>query len=185
VTNEEFQKLVLEKLTGLGQGQAKLEQGQAKLEQRQAKLEQGQANLEQRQAKLEQGQANLEQRQAKLEQGQANLEQRQAKLEQGQRILETKVENGLSSLAARLENVEGQLSETNGIVKALIHNTEELNAKYDGLLNITASKEAVDRIEKKVDKLIEIQVVQGESINILALRQLKTESEIEALKKAR
>lgn len=105
VTNEEFQHLVLEKLTS-------------------------------------------------LEQGQVKLEQRQANLEQRQKILETKVDNGQSNLAACLENV-------------------------------TASKEALIHIEKKIDKIMETQVIQGESINILALRQLKAESEIETLKKAR
>lgn len=129
MTNEEFQKLVLEKLTSLEQGQAKLEQGQA------------------------------------------NLEQRQANLEQGQKILETKVDNGQSNLATRLENVEGQLMETNGILKALMHNTEELNAKYDGLLNITASKESIDRLETKID--------------ILTHRVLAQDGEIQLLKKAK
>ena len=66
MTNEEFQKIVLdeikilrEEVAGLKQGQSKLEQGQSKLEQGQSKLEQGQSKLEQGQSKLEQGQEDI------------------------------------------------------------------------------------------------------------------------------
>ena len=77
MTNEEFQKIVLEELRKLNGKVDNLEQGQTRLEQSQIKLEQGQTKLEQSQAKLEQGQAKLEQSQTKLEQGQSNLEQGQ------------------------------------------------------------------------------------------------------------
>lgn len=56
---DETLKLILEKLTGLEQGQAKLEQGQAKLEQGMVKLEQRQSNLEQSFAELEKGQNEI------------------------------------------------------------------------------------------------------------------------------
>lgn len=52
MTNEEFQKIVLEELKGLREdvadlkeGQSNLEEGQLKLEQRQSKLEQGQEEI--------------------------------------------------------------------------------------------------------------------------------------------
>lgn len=77
----------------------------------------------------------------------------------------------LTSLDTRLGNAEGQLSETNKIVKALMHNSEELNAKYDGLLNITAGKESIDRLETKID--------------ILTHRVLAQDGEIQLLKKAK
>jgi len=64
MTNEEFQKLVLEKLVSLEQGQKALEQGQKALEQRQKALEQGQKALEQSQKSLEQGQKAIEERMA-------------------------------------------------------------------------------------------------------------------------
>jgi len=67
MNSENFQKVVLEELRALREGQTKLEEGQSKLEQGQAKLEQGQAKLEQSQAKLEQGQAKLEEGQARIE----------------------------------------------------------------------------------------------------------------------
>ena len=66
MTNEEFQKIVLEEIKALRvevrelkEGQIRLEQGQSKLEQRQSKLEHGQLKLEQGQLKLEQGQEEI------------------------------------------------------------------------------------------------------------------------------
>lgn len=108
------------------------------------------------------------------------------------------VENGLSNVESRfnnlegrldkvdnrLNNVESQLSETNQIVKALMQRTEELDAKYDNLLNVTATRDSVERLETKIDKILATQITQGESINILAMRQLQVEADIAALKKA-
>jgi hypothetical protein len=67
MTNEEFQRLVLQKLDNLELGQKSLEEGQNRLEKRQKSLELGQRNLEQRQKNLELGQKNLEERQKNLE----------------------------------------------------------------------------------------------------------------------
>jgi len=67
MTNEEFQRLVLEKLDNL-------EMGQKSLEARQGNLEVGQKSLEARQGNLEMGQKSLEARQGNLEAGQKNLE---------------------------------------------------------------------------------------------------------------
>ncbi|MEN6566100.1 MAG: hypothetical protein ABFC57_07340 [Veillonellales bacterium] len=77
----------------------------------------------------------------------------------------------LNGLDNRLENVEGQLGETNGIVKALMHRTEELDAKFDGLLHTTATKDAVERVETKID--------------ILTHRVIAQDGEIQLLKKAK
>lgn len=74
-------------------------------------------------------------------------------------------------LLSEISGLKEQLSETNGIVKALIHRTEELDAKYDCLLNTTASKEAIDRIETKID--------------ILTHRILAQDGEIQLLKKVK
>jgi chromosome segregation ATPase len=95
------------------------------------------------------------------------------------------VEDRVGSIEGRIGDIEGQLSETNQIVKALMHRTEELDAKYDGLLHATATKESIERLEAKMDKMLATQATQGESINILALRQLQAEAEINALKKAK
>lgn len=59
MTNEEFQKIVLEELRKLNGKVDNLEQGQAKLEQSQTKLEQGQEKLKQGQNNLEQGQEDI------------------------------------------------------------------------------------------------------------------------------
>lgn len=40
-------------------------------------------------------------------------------------------------------------------------------------------------VDKKVDQIASTQTIQGESINILAMRQLQSESEIATLKKAK
>ncbi len=49
----EFQKIVLEKLTSMGEGQARLEGNQVRLEEGQARLEGNQVRLEEGQARLE------------------------------------------------------------------------------------------------------------------------------------
>ena len=95
------------------------------------------------------------------------------------------LEARMSKVETRLDNLEEQMSETNGLVKALMHRTEELDAKFDGLLLKTASKDAVERIEETVNRIAVIQTTQGESINILALRQLQTEADVATLKKAK
>ncbi|BAE84784.1 hypothetical protein [Desulfitobacterium hafniense] len=172
MTTEEFQKLVLEKLAGLEQGQSKLGEGQVKLEQRQAKLEEGQVKLEQRQAKLEEGQVKLEQRQAKLEEGQVKLEQRQAKLEEGQ----VKLEERQVKLEKRIDEVESTLTAKIDALDAKVERYgQSQQDDVKGLLEV---------MNKKLDHISAVQTIQGESINILALRQLQTESELAALKKA-
>ncbi len=116
MTNEEFQKLVLEKLTGLEQGQSKLEEGQVKLEERQVKLE--------------------------------------------KRIDEVE-----STLTAKIDALDAKVERYG----------QSQQDDVKGLLEV---------MNKKLDHISAVQTIQGESINILALRQLQTESELAALKKA-
>ncbi|CDX03121.1 Hypothetical protein DPCES_3234 [Desulfitobacterium hafniense] len=123
MTNEEFQKLVLEKLMGLEQGQSKLGEGQVKLEQRQAKLEERQVKLEKRIDEVE------------------------------------------STLTAKIDALDAKVERYG----------QSQQDDVKGLLTV---------MDKKLDRISEIQTIQGESINILALRQLQTESELAALKKA-
>ena len=52
MTNEEFQKIVLQELKTLKEGQQKLEEGQQKLEEGQQKLEEGQQKLEEGQKEI-------------------------------------------------------------------------------------------------------------------------------------
>lgn len=70
-------------------------------------------------------------------------------LKTGQQQLITEV----SSLKSDVSDIKGQLTETNDIVKALLHRTEELDAKMDGLAINTASKEAVADLDAKFEVL--------------------------------
>jgi len=88
----------------------------------------------------------------------------------------------LESIAKDMSEVKGELKENTDLINALMHRTEELDAKHDGLLHTTSTKESIERLEAKIDKILATQITQGESINILALRQLQTEAEIAALK---
>jgi hypothetical protein len=77
----------------------------------------------------------------------------------------------LKQISTRLNNLEGQTKENTDYIKALMHCTEELDAKFDGLLSTTASKDAIERIETKID--------------ILSHRILAQDGEIQLLKKAK
>lgn len=99
-------------------------------------------------------------------------------------LLESIVKD-MAEIKSDVAGLKWQLSETNQIVKALMHRTEELDAKYDGLLHTAVTRESVDRLEAKIDRILATQATQGESINIIALRQLQTEAEVSGLKKAK
>ncbi|MEN6414335.1 MAG: hypothetical protein ABFC84_16480 [Veillonellales bacterium] len=82
------------------------------------------------------------------------------------------VEEQLSGIDKRLSNVESNMATKADITK--------LDAKIDkDVISI------LQLADKKIDKIASTQAVQGESINILAMRQLQTESEVAALKKAK
>lgn len=69
----------------------------------------------------------------------------------------------------RLENVEGQVKENNVFIQALIHRTDELEAKFDGLLHTTATKDSINTLNTKFD-LLNDRLFQQET----ELRLLKT-----------
>jgi septation ring formation regulator EzrA len=81
------------------------------------------------------------------------------------------MENRILTMDNRISNIEGQLRENTDMIKAILHRTEELDAKYDALLNTTATRESVDRIEAKLDTL--------------NTRQFNQEAEITLLKRAK
>lgn len=133
------------------------------------------------------GMTEIKGRLGNVENGLSNVESRFDNLEGRLDNVDNRFDNlegRLDNVDNRLNNVESQLSETNQIVKALMHRTEELDAKYDNLLNVTATRDSVVRLEIKIDKILATQITQGESINILAIRQLQVEADIAALKKA-
>lgn len=69
-----------------------------------------------------------------------------------------------------LSGIKGQISETNQIVKDLLHRTEELDAKLDGLAINTASNESIADLAAKFD--------------VLNNRLFQQEADIQRLKKA-
>lgn len=109
MTNEEFQRIVLEKLGGLEEGQKRLEGRQKSLEERQKSLEEGQMKLEQRQIRLEQGQVELER-------GQKNFEEEQKKL------------------VIKVDSMEKILIATHEQTAKLIEFKEEINNKIEKVI---------------------------------------------------
>lgn len=67
----------------------------------------------------------------------------------------------------KLGAIESQLQETSSITKALMHRTEELSAQYDSLLNNTVTRDALARIETKVDILSHRVLAQDGEIQLL------------------
>ncbi len=147
MTNEEFQALVLQKLEKLDVVAEKVD-------------------------KIETSMASLDARMGKLEMRMDGLELRMSNLEMRMDGLETR----MSSLETRVDGIETQLKETNGFVQALIHRTDELDAKFDGLLTKTATVAAVEeikivsaRMEKKIDILSHRVAAQDGEIELLKL----------------
>jgi hypothetical protein len=110
-----------------------------------------------------------------LEQRQQSLEQGQQSLEQGQKSLESKVgfiENNMATKKdiGRLEQRFDQLD-------------NKLEKDVHEILKLTYDK--IEAIDKKVDNIAITQDIQGESINILTIRQLQSESEFAVFRKAK
>lgn len=55
----------------------------------------------------------------------------------------------MKNFAAELENSSSQQTENTDIIKAILYNMEEFNAKLDGLTLHTASKEALNAVATK------------------------------------
>ena len=115
-TNQRLDKVETD-VTELKEGQARLEEGQARLEtdvtelkEGQARLEEGQARLETRTERLEAGQARLETDVTALKEGQARLETDVTELKEGQARLETRMdrlETGQIRMSGQLSNLIG------------------------------------------------------------------------------
>ena len=59
----------------------------------------------------------------------------------------------LDNIENDLSNINSQLNENTQIVKALLHRSDELDAKYDCLLHTTATKDAITSLDTKFDIL--------------------------------
>jgi len=135
MTDEEFQKLVLEKLTGLEKGQTKLEK----------------------------------------------------RVDEVESTLTKRVDEVESTLTERIDKVESALTKRiDEVESTLTAKVDALDTKVEryGQSQQDDVKALLELMDKKLDRISENQIIQGESINILALRQLQTESELAALKKA-
>jgi chromosome segregation ATPase len=63
------------------------------------------------------------------------------------------IQEELKPIKEDIANIKGQQQENNDYVKAVLHRTEELDAKFESLLNTTVSKEAIARVDAKLDTI--------------------------------
>lgn len=70
---------------------------------------------------------------------------------QGLKEVQDQIINRLDNL--QVENIEGQATKNSSSMNALTHQVEELNAKYDELLNVTARKDSIMRLSENINKL--------------------------------
>lgn len=85
--------------------------------------------------------------QKQLSEGQKQLVDGQKELFEGQKQLF----DGQKQILNRLDNLEGQVRENTDVIKALVHRTDELDAKFDGLLHTTLTKDAISHLATKDD----------------------------------
>lgn len=64
-----------------------------------------------------------------------------------------KLETKFDSLETKVDTMDGQLRENTDYIKSLLHRTEELDAKFDGILHTTASKDAIKALDTKIDRV--------------------------------
>ena len=80
----------------------------------------------------------------KIDQRFEKMDQRFDQMDQRFDRLESQVQNN----TAAIEALQGQTTENTDMIKSLVHRVDELDAKFDGLLVNTASKESVENIKK-------------------------------------
>lgn len=73
----------------------------------------------------------------------------------------------MDRLETKVDAMDGQLRENTDYIKSLLHRTEELDAKFDGVLHNTASKDAVARVETKIDILSHRIIAQDGELQLL------------------
>ena len=93
------------------------------------------------------GQKQLFETVDQLAQGQKQLFETVDQLVQGQKQLF----EGQKQTLNRLDNIEGQVRENTDFIKAILHRTDELDAKFDGLLHATLTKDAIAHLATKED----------------------------------
>ncbi|MCX7781837.1 MAG: hypothetical protein N2491_13205 [Negativicutes bacterium] len=119
---------------------------------------------------LVEGQKQLFEGQKQLSEGQKQLFEGQKQLFEGQKQIETR----LDKIEARLDNLESQVKENSQFIQALLHRTEELDAKFDGLLHTMVTKETLSTLATKEEINAQFEVLNS--------RLFKNEVEVQRLK---
>lgn len=88
--------------------------------------------------------------------------------------------DGQASIIQRLEDLGGQQTENNRYIQALLHRTDELDAKFDGLLHTTATKDSIANLATKED----VSKLEAK-IDVLNVRLFNQETDIQLLKKVK
>lgn len=89
------------------------------------------------------------------------------------------VKSELSAVRSELSAVKGQLDENTQIIKVLMHRTEELDAKFDGLLHTAATKDAIAKLATKED----LDAI-AEDVSFLVRKAAEHDSAIRKLRRA-
>ncbi len=79
------------------------------------------------------------------------------------------LESHFDTLENRVLNIGGQLDENTQLIKALLHRTDELDAKFEGLLHTTATKDSIASLNSKFDLLNDRLFQTENKINLLSL----------------
>lgn len=90
----------------------------------------------------------------------------------------------IAKLNTRMDNLEGQARENTDMIKALIHRTDELDAKFDGLLLTTATKESIAGLEANMATKEDMARAEAK-IDSLNVRIYHQETDIQLLKKVK
>ena len=107
--------------------------------------------IDQRFEKMDQRFEKMDQRFEKMDQRFDQMDQRFDQMDQRFDRLESQVQNN----TAAIEALQGQTIENTDMIKALVHRVDELDAKFDGLLVNTASKESVEKLKQGLLRAVE------------------------------
>ncbi|MCX7780345.1 MAG: hypothetical protein N2491_05430 [Negativicutes bacterium] len=92
------------------------------------------------------------------------------------------IKSEISGIKSEISGIKSQLSENTQIIKALMHRTEELDAKFDGLLHTTATKDALINFENKITT--QLDRMAGD-ITFLVRKTAEHDDDIRALRRAK
>lgn len=99
------------------------------------------------------------------------------------RLLRHIIQEELKPIKDEMISVKSQLDENTRIINVLLHRTEELDAKFDGLLLTTATKESIARLEAKMATKEDIDRL-AHDVNFLVRKAAEHDDDIRRLRKA-